>query len=111
MRTDTNDLELNPKTGQVYFIYHFFRTDGSMEPIALPSVLYIKLGSNGDWEDECINLEQTLKVGYHEANHDDSLKGNWKSCPATNVRTPKKMSPKPTEMSDRSSTSILPITK
>jgi Restriction endonuclease len=40
-------------------------------------VLYIKLGKEGGWEKECIEVEQTLKIGYHAASHEDCMLGKW----------------------------------
>lgn len=39
--------------------------------------LYIKLGSSGQWERECIYETQTLRLGYTEINHDICLRGEW----------------------------------
>jgi hypothetical protein len=39
--------------------------------------LYIKLGSSGEWEPECIYKNQTLRLGYIEVDHDICLRGEW----------------------------------
>jgi len=40
-------------------------------------VFFIKLGSKGDWEEECVDIENTIKLGFHNPLHDECLKGNW----------------------------------
>lgn len=43
-----------------------------MKPPVNPNyVLHIKLGRNGMWENECSKVENAIKVGYSEANHED----------------------------------------
>jgi len=39
--------------------------------------LYIKLGNHGEWESDCILKDQTLRLGYNEADHDACLRGDW----------------------------------
>jgi len=38
---------------------------------------YIKLGRNGIWEKDCIEVTQTLKLGYREISHELCLRGRW----------------------------------
>ena len=38
---------------------------------------YIKLGRNGVWEKDCLEVSQTLKLGYREISHDLCLQGRW----------------------------------
>jgi len=40
-------------------------------------VRYIKLGDGGRWEEECINRDSTLRLGYESPHHQDCLEGNW----------------------------------
>lgn len=39
--------------------------------------LYIKLGDEGKWEEECIYKTQTLRFGYIETSHEDCLARRW----------------------------------
>ena len=39
--------------------------------------LYIKLGSSGQWEHECIYETQSLRLGYIEVDHEICLRGEW----------------------------------
>jgi hypothetical protein len=50
-----------------------------MEEIEASKVLFIKLGRKGSWEKECIEMNQTLRLGYREVDHSECLKGNWKA--------------------------------
>lgn len=50
-----------------------------MNEIKASKVLFIKLGRKGNWEEECIEKNQTLHLGYKEVNHLECLKRNWKS--------------------------------
>lgn len=42
-------------------------------------VLFIKLGSSGQFEKGCIEKEQTLRLDYRSVDHDICIKGNWKA--------------------------------
>jgi hypothetical protein len=48
-----------------------------MKKINPRKALYIKLGREGSWERDCIEHDQTLRLGYREASHDFCLKGKW----------------------------------
>ena len=50
-----------------------------MNRINPSEVLFIKLGSKGGWEERCLTIDQTIRLGFNEANHAECLKGNWKS--------------------------------
>ncbi len=39
--------------------------------------LYIKLGDEGRWEEECIYGTQTLRFGYHGTSHEDCVARRW----------------------------------
>jgi hypothetical protein len=39
--------------------------------------LYIKLGEGGKWERECIEEQQTLRIGFEEVPHSLCSEGNW----------------------------------
>jgi hypothetical protein len=51
-----------------------------MEPdqtaISAPRALFIKLGSGGDWEADCIARGE-LRLGYHEVSHAACVAGEW----------------------------------
>ena len=40
-------------------------------------VRYIKLGHGGEWEDRCLNHDQTIMLGYRSSQHADALTGKW----------------------------------
>jgi len=42
-------------------------------------VLFIKLGQGGMYEQECIERDQTLKIGYRAVNQELCMKGDWDS--------------------------------
>lgn len=48
-----------------------------MTKIKANKVLFIKLGRGGEFEKECIEQNQTLRLGYREANHNLCQKGQW----------------------------------
>lgn len=41
--------------------------------------LFIKLGSKGAWESECLLMEDCLKLGYENVPHDYCVRGDWKA--------------------------------
>lgn len=45
--------------------------------IVASEVYYIKLGRGGEWERDCIKINQTLRLGYHDVSHQDCKAGNW----------------------------------
>jgi hypothetical protein len=51
-----------------------------MEPsqtaLSAPRALFIKLGSGGDWEADCIARGE-LRLGYHEVPHEACVAGQW----------------------------------
>jgi len=47
------------------------------DKISPSKVLYIKLGSKGKWEHECIHETQTLRFGYNSVSHEACLNGDW----------------------------------
>jgi len=47
--------------------------------IKAKKIFYIKLGAGGEWEKDCIEKDQTLRIGFHNTNHHDCLKGNWEA--------------------------------
>ncbi len=49
----------------------------TIEPIKPSSTLYIKLGRGGRWERECIEIDQTLRLGYDTVPHELCLQGKW----------------------------------
>jgi len=47
--------------------------------IKAKKIFYFKLGTGGEWEKDCIENDQTLRLGFHKVNHHDCLKGNWEA--------------------------------
>lgn len=41
------------------------------------NALFIKLGEGGNWEKDCIEIENTIRLGFHNPHHEDCLKSNW----------------------------------
>lgn len=48
-----------------------------MKKISPSEALYIKLGSSGEWEHQCVRETQTLRLGYSEVDHDICLRREW----------------------------------
>ena len=48
-----------------------------MKEIKHSKVLCIKLGRKGRWAEECIEKDQSLKLGYSAEDHLLCLKGKW----------------------------------
>ncbi|MEE4196567.1 MAG: hypothetical protein V2I54_02895 [Bacteroidales bacterium] len=48
-----------------------------MKEINPTKVLFIKLGEGGKFEKECLEKEQTLRLGYKEVNHDICINNEW----------------------------------
>jgi hypothetical protein len=48
--------------------------------------LYIKLGSGGKHEHECIEVNHTLWLGYREVSHELCLRGEWEEAKAVFMR-------------------------
>lgn len=48
-----------------------------MTKIKANKVLFIKLGQGGEFEKECIEQNQTLRLGYREVDHKLCLDGRW----------------------------------
>lgn len=49
-----------------------------MKRIESNNVLFIKLGQGGEFEKECIENHQTLRLDYNEVDHKQCLTGQWK---------------------------------
>ena len=47
------------------------------QKITASKVLFIKLGRGGEWEKDCIEKEQTIRLGFKEADHNSCLSGLW----------------------------------
>lgn len=45
--------------------------------IKASNALFIKLGGKGNWEKDCIEKENTIKLGFHNPYHNECLNGNW----------------------------------
>jgi len=60
-----------------------------MKQIKASKVLFIKLGRKGGWEEDCIEKNQTLHLGYREVDHSECLKGNWKAANDYYLKTKK----------------------
>jgi hypothetical protein len=50
-----------------------------MKKIKAKKVLFIKLGQGGQFEKECIEQHQNLRLGYREVDHNFCIKGQWES--------------------------------
>lgn len=50
-----------------------------MKKINPSTVRYIKLGERGEWEQECIERDNTIRLGYHSPYHLQSLAGEWET--------------------------------
>jgi hypothetical protein len=50
-----------------------------MTEIKPKKILFIKLGEGGKYEQDCIEKNQTLKLGYKEIDHQLCLNGDWDS--------------------------------
>lgn len=48
-----------------------------MTPIKATKVLFIKLGSGGQFEKECIEETQTIRLDYSSVDHNICIKGEW----------------------------------
>lgn len=48
-----------------------------MDKIVPKNVLFIKLGQSGVFEEACITVDQTLRLSYHELDHNMCLRGDW----------------------------------
>jgi hypothetical protein len=50
-----------------------------MTKIEATKVLFIKLGEGGKYEKDCIEKDQTLRLGYSRVPHEICMKGDWKA--------------------------------
>lgn len=50
-----------------------------MTKIGAKKVLFIKLGEGGEYERDCIEKAQTLRIGYSRVPHEICMKGDWKA--------------------------------
>lgn len=41
------------------------------------TIWFIKLGGKGNWEKSCIEDEGTIRIGYENPYHENSLAGDW----------------------------------
>ena len=48
-----------------------------MKKINPKKVLFIKLGEGGEFEQDCIEKYQTLRIGYSRVDHELCIKGDW----------------------------------
>ncbi|MCX6894351.1 MAG: hypothetical protein NTZ16_02345, partial [Verrucomicrobia bacterium] len=55
------------------------------KPIRASEVYFIKLGSKGGWEDECIR-KRILRLGFREFNHQACKEGRWKRALPDSLR-------------------------
>jgi len=43
-----------------------------------PKIVYfVKLGKNGEWEKDCLEVSKTIRLGYNETPHEFCLQGEW----------------------------------
>ncbi|KAF0151543.1 MAG: hypothetical protein FD143_1842 [Ignavibacteria bacterium] len=50
-----------------------------MKKIEAKNALFIKLGSKGHWEKDCIEKSNTIKLGFNNPFHSECLEGKWKN--------------------------------
>jgi hypothetical protein len=55
------------------------------KPIKTSEVYFIKLGSKGGWEDECLR-QRIVKVGFREFNHQACKEGRWEKAMPNSLR-------------------------
>lgn len=48
-----------------------------MQRVSPATVRYIKLGEEGAWERDCIQCNNTIRLGYESPYHRNSLEGDW----------------------------------
>lgn len=48
-----------------------------MKNIEAKNALFIKLGSKGSWEEDCIEKSNTIKLGFNNPYHKECLEGKW----------------------------------
>ena len=48
-----------------------------MTKIKANKVLFIKLGQGGEYETDCIEKDNTLRLGYREVDHQLCIGGQW----------------------------------
>ncbi|MGN6148716.1 MAG: hypothetical protein ACTHPD_09275, partial [Rhizomicrobium sp.] len=51
---------------------------GAVQPITATAIYFIKLGTGGEWEKECLD-NGTIKFGYKETPHELAAAGDWES--------------------------------
>ncbi len=49
----------------------------SISKVQADHIYFIKLGHGGTWEKDCLEKDQTLRLGYNETDHDLCLSGDW----------------------------------
>jgi hypothetical protein len=45
--------------------------------IKASNALFIKLGEAGNWEKDCIEIDNTIRLGFHNPHHEECINGNW----------------------------------
>lgn len=45
--------------------------------IKASNALFIKLGEGGNWEKDCIENENTIRLGFHNPHHEECINGKW----------------------------------
>ena len=53
------------------------KLESTLPKVTADKVLYIKLGSGGNWELDCIRKSNTLRIGYKHADFQLCLNGEW----------------------------------
>ena len=48
-----------------------------MQEIQATTAYFIKLGRGGEWEEECILRDKTIKLGFNNPLHSECLAGEW----------------------------------
>jgi hypothetical protein len=53
------------------------RFDEEMKEINPSKAFFIKLGSGGHWEADCLQRDQTMRLGFNETDHAACMRGDW----------------------------------
>lgn len=48
-----------------------------MKEISPTAAFFIKLGSGGQWEEDCLLRDQTIRLGFDETDHSACMRGDW----------------------------------
>ena len=54
-----------------------FDDEAKMKDIEPDAAFFIKLGSGGQWEEDCLRNAQTIRLGFYNTDHGACLRGDW----------------------------------